>query len=566
MNNWHSLTLPEVFQSLGTGQEGLGSLEASSRLARFGYNELQDKKIPLWKKILEPFKSIFIIILLIAAIISFITGERLDGLIILVIVTINSAIYYSQQHATSRVIKSLKKYSEQFIQVIRDGQIVSVSSRMLVPGDVIILSEGQKVPADTRLTQEDNLNMDESALTGESLPVKKVVSTVSADKQLYERDNMVFGGTYVLSGSGQAVVTGTGQHSEFGAIAKLAVHEEPPSPMQHKINSMVSKLIKALSVVAIFVLALNLARGTEISEALRFVLAFIVSAVPEDLPIALTIVFVLGMRRMAKHKALVRSMSAIENLGLITIVATDKTGTLTKNQLEIAGTWAASQEVDLTKVSYLALGDENVLEPFDKAIKKFAHPSHQSRLVLLKKYPFNQEQRASGAIWEHGGKKTLYLKGAPEHMLNLCRLSDEKTHQAESQLRTFVANGFRVIALIRADAGSAPADLKDIGSLSWELLGLIAFADELRPESKASVMAAQQAGVSVKMITGDHFDTAFHIGRLLNISPHKDQVVQGSELPDTEAELEPYLNQKTELPRFLPKQKLKILKTLSGLG
>jgi Ca2+-transporting ATPase len=562
MHSWHSSTLPELFQALSSGQKGLSSVEASDRLAKYGFNELIDKKTPFWKKLLEPFKSIFIIILLVAAAISFISGERLDGIIILTIVAINSAIFFSQQHATSRVIKSLKKYSEQFVQVVRDGQIVSASSRLLVPGDVIVLNEGQKIPADARLIHEDNLYLDESALTGESLPVKKAVSTLSADKRLFERDNMVFSGTYVVSGSGQAMIAGTGQHSELGTIAKLAVRREPKSPMQKKIDGLVSKLIKVLSAVALIVFALSLARDIEVTEALRFVLAFSVSAIPEDLPIALTIVFVLGMRRMAKHKVLVRSIRAIENLGLVTLVATDKTGTLTKNRLEIAGTWVSSPDINLAEVSYLALGDENVLEPFDKAIKNFARKSSLAGTALLKKYPFNQEQRASGAIWEHSGKKTIYLKGAPEHMLKLCRLSAEEAHQAESQLRAFVAKGFRVVALICADTESIPADLKNIQTLSWKPLGLLAFADELRAESKAAIAAAQQAGVSIKMITGDHFDTAFHIGRLLNISPHREQVVQGDQLPETEDGLEPQLKQKTVFARILPKQKLLILNTL----
>lgn len=562
MNNWHSIPLPEVFRALATQQEGLGSAEAASRLSKYGYNELIEKRVPFWKKLLEPFKSLFILILLIAAAISFISGERLDGTIIMAIVAVNSAIFYSQQHATNRVIKSLKKYSEQLVQVQRDGQIISLSSRLLVPGDVIILSEGQKIPADARLIHEDNLYLDESALTGESLPVKKVVSTVSAEKRLYERDNMAFSGTYVASGSGKAAVVSTGQHSELGTIANLAVRGGDKSPMQQKVDSLVAKLIKVLAVMAVFVFALSLIRGIEMSEALRFVLAFTVSAVPEDLPIAMTVVLVLGVRRMAKHKALARSIKAIENLGLITMIATDKTGTLTKNQLEIAGTWSPEQDINLNEVSYLTLGDDNVLEPFDKAIKNFAHKTPVDGGNLIKKYPFNQEQRASGALWGHNSAKTIYLKGAPEHLLKLCKLNAKETHLAESQLRTFVAKGFRVIALVRANVDSVPGKLENLHALPWQLLGLLAFADELRPESKAAIIAAQQAGISVKMITGDHFDTAYYIGRLLNISPHREQAVQGSELPETEEELIPYIKQKTVFARILPKQKLQILKAL----
>src|SRR3989338_10415878 len=201
MQLWHTLNLPELYNSLGSNEAGLSSDQVSHRLNQYGYNELPDKKSTFWKKLLEPFKSIFIMLLLGAAAISFISGKKLDGTIILVIIAINMAIYYSQQQATSSVIKSLKKHSEQIVQVLRDGQIVNISSRLLVPGDVIVLSEGQKLPADARLIHQDNLYTDESALTCESLPVKKAVSTLSAHKQLYERDNTVFSGTYVLSGS-----------------------------------------------------------------------------------------------------------------------------------------------------------------------------------------------------------------------------------------------------------------------------------------------------------------------------------------------------------------------------
>ncbi|MBI2009501.1 HAD-IC family P-type ATPase [Candidatus Saccharibacteria bacterium] len=291
---WHTLNLPELFNSLGSNEAGLSSDQASHRLNQYGYNELPEKKALFWKKLLEPFKSIFIMLLLGAAAISYVSGQNLDGTIILIIITINMAIYYSQQQTTNRVIKSLKKHSEQFAQVLRDGQIVNISSRLLVPGDVIVLGEGQKIPADARLIHQDNLYLDESALTGESLPVVKVVSTLSAQKRLYERDNMVFSGTYVLSGSGRAMVTTTGSHTEFGAIAKLVTRAEPKSPMQQKVDGIVAKLIKVLAALALVVFGLSLARGIEPSEALRFALSFSVSAIPEDLPIAMTIVFVLG--------------------------------------------------------------------------------------------------------------------------------------------------------------------------------------------------------------------------------------------------------------------------------
>lgn len=561
MHLWHTLLLNDLYQTLGSTKDGLSSIEATNRLQRFGYNEIKPKKESWLKQLIEPFRSLFIIILLIAALISFISGERLDGTIILIIIAVNTAIYFSQQHTTNRVLKSLRQHSIQQVQVLRDGEVVQIDSRMLVPGDIILLSEGLKVPADARLIEQDNLFADESALTGESLPVKKNVSVLSADKKVYERDNMVYSGTYVTAGSGRAIVVSTGEHSEFGVIAKLAVQKEPKSPLQKKIDQIVSKLIKVLALLALCVFALSLIRGIETTEALRFVLSFAVSAVPEDLPIALTIIFVLGMRRMAKHNALVRSVKAIENLGLITVIATDKTGTLTKNQLKVAKVWAPAKASELEKVAFKTLGDAYALEPFDQALKQFAS-SGDSAAKLLKKYPFNQQQRASGALWQEGEAKRLYIKGAPEHLLNLCQLEAEGRSQAESALRQMVANGFRAIAFASAEVTDIPENLNAITNLKWKFNGLVAFADELRAESSPAIAAAQAAGISVKMITGDHFDTAFHIGRLLKISPHREQVVQGDMLPETEEALEPYVKQKSVFARILPKQKFNLLGAL----
>src|SRR3990167_7613077 len=562
MHLWHTLLLHDLYKTLNSGEKGLSSAEAERRLRQFGYNQISVKKESFWKKLLAPFKSIFITILLIAALISFLSGKNLDAIVILVIVAINTLIWLSQQQTTERVLNSLKKHYEQIVQVLRNGQVTKLNSKLLVLGDVVVLGEGQKIPADGRVIEAANLFIDESALTGESLPIKKNVSVLSADKKIFERDNMLFSGTYVVSGSAKALIVATGMQTEFGKIAKLAVKQEPKSPLQKKIDQIVSKLIKLLAILALVVFLLALLRGIAVSEALRFVLSFIVSAVPEDLPIALTIIFVLGMRRMAKHKALVRSVSAIENLGLITAIAIDKTGTLTKNHLAVASAWTAQPRYDIKQAAIKALGDANSLEPFDHALKQFAANMAANHAKPEKIYPFNQQQRASGVLWQEGSKHKLYLKGAPEHIIKLCRLGRAEAAKAEAKLRQMVANGFRVIAIAKADVSSTLDNLENLKKYELELLGLIAFADELRPESAPSIAAAQAAGISVKMITGDHFDTAFHIGRTLNISQHRDQVVEGDELPKSEDELETYVRNKNVFARILPAQKFALLAAL----
>ncbi len=564
MYSWHAYNLQELYKVLGVALGGLSSDEASQRLQKYGYNELEADGEKLWKKIIEPFRSIFIAILAIAAAISFLNQEALDGIVILAIITVNTAIFYSQQQATSRVIKSLKKHSEQSVDVYRDGEMIKISSRLLVPGDIIVLTEGQKVPADARVVHEEGLQMDEAALTGESLPVKKTVSTVSAEKPLYERDNMLFSGTYVTAGSGTAVIVATGPTTEFGAIAKLAVKQETKSPMQQKIDFIVGRLIKVLAGVALLVFGLSLLRGIPNDEALRFVLSMSVAAVPEDLPIALSVIAALGMRRMAKKNALVKSMRTIEDLGLTTVIATDKTGTLTKNKLTVAETWTPNGQQDIKTAAIKTLGDNtDSSEPFDQALMNFAagHLDNE-RQSFVKNYPFSQKLRMSGALWQESDKLILYVKGSPEHLLNLCLLDHQARHQAESQLHSLVAKGFRVIALARTHLDSVPEELSIDGKPNLELLGFVTFADELRPEVAAAVEAAHRAGIGVKMITGDHFETAFHISQALGISTHRDQVIMGNDLPTTEEHLMPVIKQKSVFARILPEQKFNILRAL----
>ena len=329
----YSQRIEDVFRWLAATSEGLSAGEASQRLKQFGPNEIKGHREPFWKKLLEPFRSIFVIILLLAAVFSFAFGENLDGLIIVVIIAINSAIYYTQRRTTDRVLKSLKQHSQQMVTVFRDNLKTSLPSNLLVPGDVIELSEGVRIPADGRIFHQDNLYTDESTLTGESLPVKKSVAPLAVDRPIYERANMAYSGTYVLSGTGLAVVTATGMSSEFGKIAGLAISQEPKSPMQAKIDQIVSRLIKLLAGVALVVFGLALARGIAPDEAVRFVLAMSVSAVPEELPIAISVILVLAMRKLAGSSALIRSMKTMEDIGIVTLVAVDKTGTLTKNNL-----------------------------------------------------------------------------------------------------------------------------------------------------------------------------------------------------------------------------------------
>lgn len=548
-----------MYENLETSENGLSRAEAALRLKKYGQNQLVIKKEPLWKIVIAPFKDVFVAVLVVAAIVSLLSHEPLDAIIIGVIIIINAGIYYSQQYTTAKVLRSLNRRSVQQISAIRDGKQLSVPTFNLVPGDIILIAEGERVPADARIIHTDNLQVNESSLTGESVPVRKHASTLEASRQIYEQDNMIFQGTYVISGTARALIVETASRTEFGKIAELATDDHSKSPVQTKIDQLLSLLVKVASVIAIIVFILSLVRGIPAGDALRFVLSLTVSAVPEGLPVALTVIIVLGMRRMAKQKALVRSFKAIEDIGLITTIATDKTGTLTKDHLTVVGSWSSGDN-DVIKFADRMIDTSVVLSnPLDLAVKEHTDNHHGNKIDKL--YPFDTGLRMSGAFIQKDN--TVYIEGSPEHILTKSILSPGQHHVAESVMHDFTSKGYRVIAFGKYKVKSVPPeDLSIIGEKDIEFIGFLAFADELRPEAKAAIRAAQSAGINVRLITGDHYETAYNIGKQLGLTTHPDQVIQGVDLPKNIQALTEIIKGKTIFARILPKDKFRILQAL----
>ncbi len=554
---WHTRTLETVYEDLHTSADGLSETEAIQRLKRYGPNQLAIKKDPWWAVIIEPFRSIFIAILLLAAFISLLNHESLDTAIILTIIVINAVIFYVQHFATNRVLRSLKRHNIQQVSVLRNGKLTSVSSLDIVPGDVIKLDEGERIPADARLIHMENLQINESSLTGESLPIHKTVSVLSEDKPIYERHNMVFQGTYVLGGTGLAVVVDTGAHTEFGAIAALASQKPEKSPVQKKIDDIVGLLIKVLSGLALVVFMLSLSRGISATEALRFVLSMSVSAVPEGLPVALTVIIVLGMRRMAQQKVLMRSFKSIEDIGLITVIATDKTGTLTKNNIKVTEQWSPNGDDIKPLVAKTSGPGNSSKDPLDIALFEYAG-SHKTGFTQV--YPFDSSLRMSGAYYQD--EHTVFIKGSPEHILSQSKVSADVRTKAESMMHTYASQGFRVIAIAKHKTTHAPADLKPLQKAALEFVGLVACADELRPEAGQALQKVADAGIQVKLITGDHFETAYNIGKKLGLVTQSDQVITGADLPKNPDELAAVVQQKTIFARIVPEDKFNLLRAL----
>lgn len=565
----HTKTVSETLEELQVTAQGLSGSEATERLEEYGPNLLKLRGEPLWKKLVEPFANVFMLVLFVAAAVSVWHHEAIDALIIAGIMLANAAIYYAQRFSTERVLRALQQHDRLVVDVLRDGKTLRLDASGLVPGDVIIIDEGEKIPADCRLITVSSLRVDESQLTGESLPVEKQTEAVSDDSELYERSNMVYQGSFVVGGRGTAVVVATGNDTEFGKLAALSVATDETSPVQKRIDTLIAALIRIIAGIAAVAFVLSLYRGMDLSEAIRYVLALSVSAVPESLPVAITVVLVLGMRRMAKKKALVKNTEAIETVGTITVIASDKTGTLTKNQLTVQKTWRADTDTPalLHTLAHAVNGSiSKTRDPLDEAIERYLHNKRSGRraepLVVL---PFDQLAAMSGNIYHAGSDYELFIKGAPEHVMERCHLSKKAEETAVAELHSFAGNGFRVIALAHATLEKPFETLAELPKKT-ELVfdGFIAVADILRPEAPAAIKKARDAGIRVYMVTGDHFETAFHIARELGIVEHPDEVFDSRRMKGlSDEKLAKIIETTRVFARVIPENKHRLLTILN---
>jgi len=556
-----------IIEDLSTSvDEGLDSANIPKIREQYGANKLKIAGEPLWKKLVEPFWNIFVAILLVALIISAFADEYIDAIVIGVVVIINAAIFWVQDYSTGRVLRALKKHSSQLTNVVRDGRSMQVDASELVPGDIVELSEGQKIPADARIISAEAFGVDESVLTGESVAIHKHPHDITSKTEVYNQRNMVFQGTFALTGIARVVVVATGNNTQFGKIAKLSATSER-APMQKKIDSLASILTKVIAAISVVVFLLSLLRGSDAAEALRFVIALAVSSVPEGLPVALSVVLILGMRRMAKKNALVRSMHAIENIGLATAIATDKTGTLTENILKVQTVWSPSQVGDQTLAIYAKLaanihGSHTSFDPLDGAIAQYTTQAPISNdMKLTQQFSFVQDMRMSGVLWRTKQAYELDVKGSPEDIIKRSRLTATQKREVEAKLHELSSKGFRVIGIASASSKTKLDKLENYAG-NFTLKGLIAIADSLRPEARAAIEEAQSAGVDIKMITGDHFETAFQIGKNLGLVTDQSQVYDSQTHPKASSLSAAAVNKHAIFARILPKDKMKILKHL----
>ncbi len=613
----------EYFQTSST--HGLDEKEARKRLIEYGYNEiLVEKRRGVLSIFLEQFKSILVLILLASVVISVFVGEMEDAIVIMVIVILNAVLGFIQEYRAEKALEALKKLASPKAIVIRNGREITIPSREVVPGDIIILEVGNKVPADARLIEAVNLRVDESILTGESVPVSKFTEPLEdPHTPIHERRNMVYMATTVVYGRGKAVVTATGMNTEFGKIASMLQEEEEETPLQRKLE----KFGRILAIVIVFLSALAglecLLEGASIIDMLLTAISLAVSAVPEGLPAVVTVTLAIGVQRMARKNAIVRRLSSVETLGSSTVICTDKTGTLTKNEMTVREIYVWDRRVHVTGTGYEpkgkfylknrvinpkedvtlmklilagALCNDARLEFYDKEWRIIGDPTEGALVVLAEKaglskeklekeyvrideIPFDSIRKRMSTIHRRAdGEIMLFIKGAPEVIVERAKyiekagkvyeISKEEKEKILLTARSMAKKALRVLAI-----GYRPLSIeyKSEGDLERNiiLLGLVGMIDPPRPEVKEAIKVAEEAGITVIMVTGDHKETAVAIAKEIGlIKDESDTVVLTGKDIDSLSD-EEFLKLVDEVriyARVSPEHKLRIIDALKRKG
>jgi calcium-translocating P-type ATPase len=505
--DWHALDGDAVLGVLQSRPNGLSSPEATARLEREGRNRIAPAKPEsvatlLWRQLSSP----LIVVLIVAGAVAVALGEVTDGIVVLGVVVANSAIGFVQEWRAGRAIQALAALVPERATVLRDGTAANVDAEEVVPGDVVRLSPGARVPADARLLESRGLEIDEAPLTGESVPVAKGPMAVAADAIVAERGSIAHGGTLVTTGTATAVVVDTGDRTQLGRISDLVRRTEPVQTPLTRGLAGVARVITALTfLLAVGLLAVALARGFAFVEAVLAAVSLAVAAIPEGLPAIVTIALAAGVQRMAARRAVIRRLPAVETLGSTTVICTDKTGTLTQNRMTVVDIWGDAEAL-LRAAILCSDGTAAQAAPTEAALLDAAAAAgidverERARSPRRDVIPFDSERKLMATL--HAG--VLYVKGAPEVVLALCG----EVPGAAAALDSFAERGMRVLAVAerRLDDDRTALGEADLHDLT--LIGLVALADPPRDSALTAVRACMDAGVEVKMITGDHVATA----------------------------------------------------------
>lgn len=590
---WFAKSQEEVLSSLDTNvEEGLSSQEVEKRLQSFGRNELEVKKQEsLLKKVLGQLEDPMIIVLLIAAFLSYVSSgfeDWIDSVIILLIVVINAIISISQENNASKSLEALQKMSAPLAKVIRNGKLEHVETATLVPGDIIELEAGDLVPADARVLTAANLKADESAMTGESVPVnKKALDSLPEDTVLAERKNMLISSTVITNGRATCVVTDTGMKTEVGRIANLLITEDDnTTPLQQKMAE-ISKILSIICLgICVLMFIVGLLYHRPILEIFMMAVSLGVAAIPEGLAAIVTIVLALGVQRLVKRHAIVKKLPAVETLGAASVICSDKTGTLTQNKMTIVETFVdnGQSEADLltigalcndSKLTVTSASDFNVTgDPTETAFvsKAFEEKLDKNQLEQsmprVAEIPFDSERKLMSTVHKMEQGYRVMVKGAPDVLLNRCTLPAAQAQVVAEKNAEMASNALRVLGVAYKDIAEVPTELtsEDLEN-NLTFVGLVGMIDPPRQEVKAAVEQCYEAGIRPVMITGDHKLTAVAIAKELDIFRDGDLALTGAELDLMPQEiLEEEVTKYSVYARVSPEHKMRIVKAWQAKG
>ncbi|NUN11128.1 cation-translocating P-type ATPase [Candidatus Micrarchaeota archaeon] len=619
MQKFHALEYKQVFDSLETGVKGISISEAEKRLKEYGFNEIEKKqKKSLIALFLEQFNNFLIILLLIAVAISLALGELLEAASMFSIIILTAAMGFVQEYRAEKSMNALEKLSAPQARVMREGRESKIPAKELVPGDLIIVEAGDIIPADARLFEENGLSVDESVLTGESVPSSKTILALKTTASIGDQKNMVFSGTTVTYGKAKAIVTSTGIQTEFGKIAStIQTTAETKTPLQIKFEELAKQLgIGALGLISI-VFVLSLLKGElSFTEVLLFSLSLAVAAVPNSLPAIVTISLSMGAGELAKKKMIIRKLPATESLGAVTVICSDKTGTITKNEMTAVKVYSQFKEYEVTGSGYEYSGKillkektsgkdlEQVIrigllcnnarieerdgknkllgDPTEGALLVLAEKAGYSRDAEEKKYSFVKElsfdsdRKRMTTIVKNNEKQIALVKGAPEIILSTCnrildngkirKITKEDKEKILSKNKEYAENALRVLGFAFTEDVSAKPTIENTEK-ELVFTGLVGLIDPARDEVIDALKQTKAAGIQTIMITGDYALTAKAIGEKIGLLEKGDLVVTGEELASwSDSELDSKINKIKVFARTQPIQKSRIVESLKRQG
>lgn len=628
---YHMMGAEDTLKHLDSGEQGLSQEEVSSRLEQHGHNVLEEgKKIGFWGRLLEQLKSVMIIILIVAAGISLALGEVIDSVVILVVVGVIIALGLIQESKAEAALESLQEMSSPHANVRRGGDTVNIESSDLVPGDIVLLESGDIVPADLRLIEANSLQIDESALTGESLPVDKQTEPLEKeDLVVGDRVNLGYMSSIVSGGRGEGVVIGTGMNTEVGAIAgHLNEDNREKTPLQKRLDQMGKYLTFLALGVSAVLFVIGWLQGRDLLEMLMTTISVAVSAIPEGLPAVVTIILAVGVKRMAGRKAIIRKLPAIETLGSTQVICSDKTGTLTQNRMTVQRYFVNGQSVDVSDDKSEESGEEkapddnedaksiftqvlslcndaelnssddeedseeegeesknrDIGDPTDIGLARFASDLGAPRSELEQKYPregeipFDSTRKLMTTAHKiHDSGYRLMVKGAPDVLLDRCtkihgdtieEMTDEYREKVRNANKEMADDALRILAFAYRESDNLPDEADPENSESDLIfLGLVGMIDPPRENAVEAVRIARQAGIRPIMITGDHGSTAAAIARQLDILQGDDEVLSGAELDKIpDEEFEKNVDHYSVYARVSPEHKVRIVKAWKKKG